>query len=315
MEAFVPTQKRAETVQEERIDERLYRPYLNIQSEGVSFNREAFDNHFLYPLKGRISEEEFEGYQKQCDYIESTATAMTELARKGEGHIESDGTFVPKNDFRQEITDKKEAKKKANEVINRYPEIKNIKGPNDWLEEFFHQPLIKEFSWNLFTGFDIHFGPAGTSIMGLVGIITNVMSFSMSLKRHLNLEHSPEQILTQGICGNPTLFESDLREIGNFITDNSKNIKQALAQDIVGVAINEFNQDISKYYPVFMTILAVKSLLDNHPAFWIIRTLLTIVGLYLPSFLIGIVMLFSGLTLTEYQGKIFLFGSDYFPIK
>lgn len=200
------------------------------------------------------------------------------------------------------------------EAIIKYPEIEKIDSSQDWLEEFFTQPFIKEFSWNIIKGFDIHFGPFKTAIMGLVGSIANILSFSLSLSKTLDLSHTKEEILTQGLFGNTTSFQSDLEEIGNFINENEEQIQTAIVSEIGSCYPGEYNQKLSCGYALFTVVLAVVELLKAHPAFWVLQTILTIASIYLPSFLTGIDMLLSGLSLQEYRGIICLLFSDYSPI-
>lgn len=295
--------------EEKYIDRGLFEDYVDIQPEGVSFNKDEFDENVMILIKDELSEEDYECYEAQCAYVETTALAMTELASQGEGTIDSDGTFNLSKDVTKEIVSLENVEKEVENVVEQYPEIEEKNPLSDWLDELLTQPFIKEFSWNFWDGFDILFEPSGTMVMGLCGIVTNIVGFALSLSGTIDLSHSPKEILTEGINGNPTLFRSDLDEISNYIANNARTIQESVAQDIVCVEASEICDCLSCFLSYTFACVAVSDLMVAHPAYWIIRTILTILSLYLPDFLTGIVMFISGMKFIDYRAKIgFLWG-------
>ena len=297
---------------EEQINKSMFQGYVEISQYGVNFNKSGFENNVLLPLKGVISDEEYESYEKQCSYLDSTAKAMTELAQQGEGIIKSDGTFCPLNNVTSEIVTS-DIPKAVNDIVTEYPKIEE---PDSlWMGTALKEAFIKEFNWNLWTGLNILYGPVGTTMMGLFGMIINIANFALSFKGALNLSHTTYEILTQGLLGNPTLFESDLERISSFLTNNTDAVLDLFSGKAQKEVTDGLPEDEAAYMSFAFCMIGIGSLLRSHPAYWIVRLILSVVSLYLPDFATGILMFVYGFQFHDCRAVITSISSNYSIIK
>lgn len=297
----------------ETIDANKYKNYLCIESNSISFDEEGYKS-YISTLNLTIEEKLKE--KQEIEYLSSSTKTIQKLLKNHVGIISKDGTFKPYEEY---------SKPKAvnNEVDANYL-LKTLCKESNQFEsiiypiftkalEFFYSEFCYEWSWNIFSGFNITLGKSGTLFIGLLGVLVNCISLLKSLNEQFLPSEiiSPKMYLEMDCLSDPNPFYSYIKDMFNNLLNDG--VFQQFVSNLNEIFKKDINEFVSLFSSLFFVGLAIIKTINSATGVGIIMDLLfTIIGLYLPSLLTGIEMIYRSFegTVTTYS-NIGLFWSSY----
>lgn len=234
---------------------------------------------------------------------------MMELVSKEEGRITDNGDFIPAIDVTgnrpsdggssSATVEEISGNSSVEQVINLQPNL---------VDDLFSIPFVHDWSWNLFSGFDILFGAPGTLVMGILGILVNMRTWVTY--NPSNIEITPKQYLTQGLLDEPTILEIYLDAVLGNLIDNP--VIQSAILEIEG-SISDFGDTLTVLTSCFFVGLGILKALSTLSGFdLIIEIISLIVSIYLPDMITGVIMVFSSISHhSDTQANVGWFLSNY----
>ena len=293
--------------QNNTLDRDALSPFTEINAEGVIFDKEGFEDHYEDEfLDGDITEEEYNDLLAESEAFSQVTETISELVQSGEGHVDQNGNFIPNNPGTSPVASEDEIAETIDE-IKRKAKNANMFFPEDNdLWEFARTPFVINSSYNIFTGWDVTFGPLGSVVMGLAGVFVGMMNWfdpgNYVFKNH--------DLLTVGLTSDSI---SDLEMYGKWI------VKMPIFQDAVIQVESLFGNEtdlLTTFTSILFTVKGVMDLMTCTGIGWIIELVSLILSLYFPPLITGISMVLGGINeLDTTEAHIWYFWSDYKVIR
>lgn len=289
--------------QNNTLDRDALSPFTEINAEGVVFDKEGFEDHYEDEfLDGDITEEEYNDLLAESEAFSQVTETISELVQSGEGHVDQNGNFIPNNPGTSPVASEDEIAETIDE-IKRKAKNANMFFPEDNdLWKFTRTPFVINSSYNIFTGWDVTFGPLGSVVMGLVGVFVGMANWFDPR----NYQISRYDILTAGLTDDNCSY---MATIGKMI------VGHPIFQDLVNQANGQFHDAgilLTAMTSILFIVLGIMALMDVSGLRWIKNLICLILGIYLPSLITGIDMMIGGITeLDNTIAHIWYFWSDY----
>ena len=293
--------------QNNTLDRDALSPFTEINAEGVVFDKEGFEDHYEDEfLDGDITEEEYNDLLAESEAFSQVTETISELVQSGEGHVDQNGNFIPNNPGTSPVASEDEIAETIDE-IKRKAKNANMFFPEDNdLWEFTRTPFVINSSYNIFTGWDVTFGPLGSVFMGLAGIFVGMMNW-LDPGNYVFKNHD---LLTVGLTSDSI---SDLEMYGKWIVNNP------IFQDVVSQIENSFGDTtllLTALTSILFIVLGIMALMDVSGLVWIKKLIVLVAGIYLPSLITGASMFLGGIIeLDTTEAHIWYFWSDYRVIR
>lgn len=261
--------------QNNTLDRDALSPFTEINAEGVVFDKEGFEDHYEDEfLDGDITEEEYNDLLAESEAFSQVTETISELVQSGEGHVDQNGNFIPNNPGTSPVASEDEIAETIDE-IKRKAKNANMFFPEDNdLWEFARTPFVITSSFNIFTGWDVTFGPLGSVVMGMLGIAIGLLNWldpgQYQFDRH--------DLLTVGLTSDSI---SDLEMYGKWI------VKMPMFQDAVIQVESLFGNEtdlLTTFTSILFTVKGVMDLMTCTGVGWIIKLVSLILSLYFPPF-------------------------------
>ena len=190
------------------------------------------------------------------DFVTSSAKVANSFVSEGYGYFDKEGNFVPKIDEEDE-----------------------------YIQQSFS---ITQFSYNVFTGWKFVISDSLTTIAGWAGVLVNCVNLLGSLsKLGSTLTPAPSMNLTDGA----TTIGSIIHKLFDKIL--SPSTISSMIKTITKCISNKHTED-AIIAALWGGITIAAMFFSSNPYGWIVKIILTVLSLYLPSLIRGIDMALRG---------------------
>ncbi|MCR4698605.1 MAG: hypothetical protein K5762_04485 [Bacilli bacterium] len=282
-------------------------PFTGINAESVVFDKEGFEDHYEDEfLDGDITEEKYNDLLAESEAFSQVTETISELVQSGEGHVDQNGNFIPSNPGTTSVASEDEiaetideTKRKAKNANMFFPEDNNL-----W--EFARTPFVINSSYNIFTGWDVTFGPLGSVLMGILGIIVSCLN----VFNKKNYAFNKHELLTAGLTNDSI---SHIEMYGKWIVPTPA-FQQAVIE--IESLFGDATILLTAFTSILFILTGVMHLMTLTGMSWIIELILLIASVYLPPLITGISMTLGGIKeLDTTEAHIWYFWSDYQVIR